>query len=63
MCQPLKTLPRRNRHYFLEVSPAVAKAVQGEQVHNREYSTTRINGLNEVVCMTEEFAAENDPAG
>jgi hypothetical protein len=54
---------RRNRHYFREVSPAVAQAVQGGQVHNREYSTTRINGLNEVVCMTEEFAAENDRRG
>ena len=43
-----------------------AKAAQGAQTGQlqlRSYSTIRNDRLNEVVCMTEDFAVENDRRG
>jgi hypothetical protein len=57
------SLGRRNRNYFGEVSPKAAQAVQTGQVQHRSHARADIESLNEAVCMTEDFAAENDRRG
>jgi hypothetical protein len=57
------SLGRRNQSYFRTVSSKAAEAVQASQSDYRTYATARNDRLNEVVCMTEDFAAENDRRG
>jgi hypothetical protein len=52
----------KRRSYFRGTGTKVAQAVQVGQLHYRSYSADD-GRSNEVVCMTEDFAAENDRRG
>ena len=53
---------RKTRAYSREVSAQAAQAAQTGHLQLRSYST-RNDRLNEVVCMTEAFAVEDDRRG
>lgn len=53
----------KKRNYYRAVSPKIVHGVQSGQVDYRSYSTTGTNRLNEVVCMTEDFAMGTDRRG
>lgn len=54
---------RKTSTHFREVSARAAQAAQAGQLQLRSYSTIRNDFSNEVVCMTEDFAVENDRRG
>ncbi len=54
---------RKTRATFRELSAKAIQAAQTGQLQLRSYSTIRNDRLNEVVCMTEDFAVGNDRRG